>query len=103
MMKSEFESRIGAKVSQEIYAEIEDVYVWHPAIPEVGGKEKIAEIWKMGGIGLIRSMAESAKICREYTMQLEDKMRHIAELQQQIAFAEAEVKEIKSHLDYYKF
>ena len=45
------------------------VYTFHPAIPDVGGKKVLADLYKVGGFGLISGMlvaAESAeKLDRE--------------------------------------
>lgn len=39
MTKQEFEKRIGAEISQKDYSIAEHVYIWHPSISEVEGKE----------------------------------------------------------------
>lgn len=70
MMLSEFEKLVGEEISAGEYAEIEYVYNFHPGIPEVGGKARIAELWKVGGLGLIQSMKAEAKAAE----QREDRM-----------------------------
>ena len=52
MSKNEFETLIGASVTPDQWEVIERVYNFHPDIPNVGGKEKIASIWKSGGDSL---------------------------------------------------
>ena len=42
--------------TQEDYAIVEQVYTWHPAIADVGGKRQIAEIYVHGGMLVIRDM-----------------------------------------------
>lgn len=61
MMKEEFEAVANTTVSAEDYAKIEYVYTFHPLIPEVGGKKKIADIYNLGGMMLIRDMMETAR------------------------------------------
>lgn len=39
MQKREFEEKIGTQVLDEEYEDIEYVYMWHPAIKEVEGKD----------------------------------------------------------------
>lgn len=60
MMKVEFEKRIGASISHEDYAIVEHVYMWHPSIPNVGGKDKIADLYLIGGMDVIRDMDRRA-------------------------------------------
>lgn len=60
MMKAEFEKRINARISQEDYAIVEHVYMWHPAIPNVGGKDKISDLYLIGGMDVIRDMDRRA-------------------------------------------
>lgn len=61
MMKEEFETVAKTEVTVEEYAQIEYVYTWHPLIPEVGGKQKIADIYNLGGMMLIKDMLETAR------------------------------------------
>ena len=65
MMKYEFEKLIEQEVSQKDYEVIEFVYTWHPDIPDVGGKQKIADIWKVGGISLIKDMKRTAEYAKK--------------------------------------
>lgn len=60
MMKQEFEKMIGKEVSEEDYSVINHVYTYHPAINNVDGKKQIADIYNAGGMGVIRSMVETA-------------------------------------------
>ena len=95
MMKSEFEERISATVTPEDYKLIEKVYTYHPIIPEVGGKDKIAEIYKVGGMRLIRDMedtANEAKMIEEAIMQ---KRREIAKLNEEFADLCRELNNLK--------
>lgn len=68
MTKQEFESRIDAEVTPEQYAVVEHVYIWHPSIPNVGGKDILAQIYKLGGMSLIEDMDAR---CRELEVQFE--------------------------------
>lgn len=62
MTKKEFEERVGVVVSSKDYRIIEQVYTYHPAISETGGKHEIATLYETGGMPLIKSMVEAAKI-----------------------------------------
>ena len=73
MMKSEFEELIGKAVSNDDYRVIEFVYMYHPVIDPVSGKKQIAEMWKIGGMGLIADMVKTAKVAE----QLDRRMREL--------------------------
>ena len=61
MTKQEFEQRIGAQISRQDYNVVEKVYMWHPLIPNVCGKDKIAELYKLGGMTLMQDMFARAQ------------------------------------------
>jgi len=45
MMKHEFEKLVDETISEEQYKVVERVYAFHPSIPDVGGKQVIADLW----------------------------------------------------------
>ncbi len=57
MLQEEFESRIGQEVTWDEYKIIDTVYTWYP---EDMTKDRIAEIWKVGGMRVIRDMYPTA-------------------------------------------
>ena len=68
MMKSEFIERLHAipghekdDVTADEYAHIEYVYMFHPSIPDVGGKDTIAHLYAFGGMLVINDMYPRAK------------------------------------------
>lgn len=61
MQKREFEERIGTQVLDEEYEDIEYVYMWHPAIKEVEGKDQIALLYMNFGLSFIRKMLPLAE------------------------------------------
>ena len=61
MMKNEFEARIGSEISAYDYTVIEYVYTNHPSIDDIDGKDQIANIYRIGGMRIIRDMYETAK------------------------------------------
>lgn len=61
MTKQEFEQRIGAQISRQDYNVVEKVYMWHPLIPNACGKDKIAELYKLGGMTLMQDMFARAQ------------------------------------------
>ena len=64
------------------YSEVEYVYTWHPCIDEVTGKDRIAKLWDIGGIRLIRDMMPTAQKAQM--------------LEHKIALAEAQIQKIQS-------
>lgn len=61
MMKHEFEERLGKPVTEKEYKDIEFVYTFHPVISNTEGKTQIAELYKIGGMRLIKDMIPTAK------------------------------------------
>ena len=70
MMKSEFDERVIAivgkpgflPVSDENWTIINQVYTFHPAIPEQGGKEKMAQLYVIFGMTVIKDMEARATL-----------------------------------------
>lgn len=58
MTKQEFENRLedGKTVTREQYKVIEYVYMYHPAIDAVRGKDQIASLYNMFGMAVINDM-----------------------------------------------
>lgn len=59
------------RISDVEWEVVEIVYCSHPAIPDVGGKDVIANLWKVGKLGIIREMLPVAREC----MELEEKIQ----------------------------
>lgn len=72
MKKQEFEERIGGWISDEQYRDIEFVYTWYPRVPNVNGKEVIAQLYKLGGIRLIMDMMPTANAWRKLSIQRDE-------------------------------
>lgn len=89
MMKDEFEKISGIEVSVEDYKEIEFVYMFHPAISDINGKIQIAEIYKNGGMLVIRAMKDMA----ERGKAIEDEM---ARLNKEMEFQKRRFEMLKS-------
>ena len=81
MNKQEFEEKIGGLISVEQYRDIEFVYTWHPSVLNVNGKEMIAQLYKLGGMRLIKDMMPTANAWRKLSI-------HRDELKAQIAVCE---------------
>lgn len=78
MNKQEFEKKIGGWISVEQYWDIEFVYTWHPSVPEFNGKEVIAQLYKIGGMRLIRDMMPTANAWRKLSIQRDELKAQIA-------------------------
>jgi hypothetical protein len=61
MMQSEWMKLTGNNPTDFEWDVIHTVYQYHPAIPETGGKEKLAQLFALGGFGLISDMSRGAK------------------------------------------
>lgn len=67
MMYNEFCELLGSglKVSMDDYKKIEFVYTWSKLIPDYGGKQKIVELFKVGGMELIENLIPAARLNKE--------------------------------------
>lgn len=61
MMKEEFEGLAGKPVTVEEYDKIETVYMFHPLINDVGGKNQIVNFWRLGVIADMYVRAQAIK------------------------------------------
>lgn len=95
MMQSEFEKLIGRRVDDDDYRVIEYVYTWHPAIDNVRGKQQIADLYKIGGMGVISDMIRTAKLAER----LENK---ICAIRGQIRDLQQEIETLSGHMDELK-
>ena len=82
MMKEEFEKIVGETVSNEDYNVIETVYIWHPSISEVSGKDQISSIYRQFGMPVIHDMLETAMYAKELDAQRRQLMRRVDEIDQ---------------------
>lgn len=72
MNQREFTERTGFEPTSEQWEAIHTVYQFHPCIPDVGGKDKLASLFRMGGLGLILGMEGDAK----HAMRLDTAIRN---------------------------
>jgi len=98
MTKQEFEmflQRVPGHESDKVedgeYPYVEYVYMFHPAIPNVGGKDVIAHLYAYGGMLVIRDMYARAK-------KADEAERKIAEIRRDIAGAEKRIAEITAEV-----
>lgn len=71
-MQDEFEKLIGQRVEAYDYKIIEFVYMWHPVINNVTGKQQIADLYKLGGMAVIKGMLDIAKQAEKIQRRIED-------------------------------
>ena len=90
MTKQEFESRLedGKTVTGEQYKVIEYVYMYHPAIDAVRGKDQIAILYDMFGMTVIKDMYPRAAKAEK--------------MEKAIAAARSKVVELTRQLDWLK-
>ena len=91
MNQQEWTQRTKNEPTPEEWVFISQVYTFHPLIGEVTGKEDIAKLFKLGGIGLIESMVSDA----DKAMIFEDEVRHE---QRAIEIAKEAVTEAKERV-----
>lgn len=96
MTKAEFEQRIGAQISRQDYNIVEAVYMWHPLIPNAGGKDKIAELYKLGGMTLMQDMFARAQQLEQKDSDLRHEYATLREKREEIC---ADIKQTKAAIE----
>lgn len=96
MTKQEFEQRIGAQISRQDYNVVEKVYMWHPLIPNACGKDKIAELYKLGGMTLMQDMFARAQQLEQKDTDLRREYATLREKREEIC---VEIKQTKSAIE----
>jgi len=76
MMQSEWTKLTGHNPSDFEWGVIHTVYQFHPTIPDLGGKEKLAQLFALGGFGLMTDMQRAA---REFAEKGEEESKLLAE------------------------
>ena len=72
MMQSEFEKLIGKRIESDDYRVIEYVYMNHPVIDDVKGKQQMADLYKIGGMSIIKDMVKTAKLAASIERKIRD-------------------------------
>ena len=84
MTRQEFENLAGVSVSVDDYKVIETVYVWHPCISEVNGKDEIVKLFQWGGMRIMHDMFWAATKTRDLREELEGHLLEVKRLKQDI-------------------
>lgn len=82
MTQQEFRALAKRDFTDDMYAEIETVYAFHPSISEVGGKKQIADLYNTFGMRVIRDMLPTAIRARDYEARIAQKRHELRELQE---------------------
>ena len=83
MTKAEFEGKLGKEISEKDYSIIEYVYNFHPSISNTEGKTQIAELYKLGGMRLIRDMVQTATQAEALENKIRETNANLADLKMQ--------------------
>lgn len=102
MNKQEFETRIDRKVTPEQFEIINHVYAFHPLIHDVGGKDQIAQLFKLGGMILMQNMYTYVLECEYTEWCISNAEGRIAELQEMLAGCEDRIKTVVEALETYE-
>jgi hypothetical protein len=74
---------------------VETVYNFHPLIPDFGGKEKIAQLFKLGGIGLLSDMLPAARTAQALEEAVREAKNELSLAQARLDSAANLVKEFR--------
>jgi hypothetical protein len=61
MTRSEWLEQTRHEATDAEWEVIHTVYQFHPAVPEVGGKARLAQLFQLGGMGLLTEMLPKAE------------------------------------------
>ena len=84
-MQEEFASRVSKKVSDDDFKLIDFVYMWHPLISEVEGKDQVAYLFNQFGIGIFREMEPKANEAMRIEVEISKLKKEIEKLTQELA------------------
>ena len=82
MTKQEFQALAKRSFTDDVYAEIETVYTFHPSISETEGKKQIAYLYDTFGPRIIKDMLPTAIRARDYETRIAQKKHELRELQE---------------------
>lgn len=83
MLKEEFEERAGRAVTDQEFKIINTVYVFHPSISDVSGKDQIAELYLSFGMTLLLDMFPTAKAAEAFYDRRRELQAELHELAQE--------------------
>lgn len=85
MLKSEFETMTDIEeISDKDYEAIENVYMYHPAIDDIKGKEQIVYLYKEFGMTVIKDMQKRASQYKYTINSINEHERSIQALKQSL-------------------
>lgn len=85
MLKSEFETMADIEeISNQDYKIIENVYMYHPAIDDIRGKEQIVYLYKEFGMTVIKDMEKRALQYKRTLEQINEHERMIMNIKERL-------------------
>lgn len=85
MLKSEFETMTDSEeISNRDYEAVENVYMYHPAIDDIKGKEQIVYLYKEFGMTVIKDMEKRALQYKRTLEQINEHERMIASIKEKL-------------------
>lgn len=73
-----------SELNSHDYSIIELVYTYHPSIPDVDGKSKIAALFALGGMCVIIDMLPTAEAARDLQLESDKLKSRLLEINQQL-------------------
>ena len=83
MTREEFTSRIERAITDEQYAIVEKVYLYHPSIDAVKGKGQIAYLYDTFGMRVILDMLPTAEKAKDLERQMRILREELASVKRQ--------------------
>lgn len=99
MNRTEWTTRTQHEPTEEEWQVITQVYGFHPAIPDVNGKDVLAGLYKVGGMGIIRDMLVTANTAETYYQDVREIEVEMDRKRQAIKQLEEDLVNLRGDLD----
>ena len=96
MMKEEFEKRIGHEICYEDWETVETVYMNHPSIDNVQGKDQLAHLYRNYGMIIIEDMRLRAEKVENVKIRQQNLRNKKHQIDQEIQGLNQEIMELST-------
>lgn len=102
MTHQDFNGLLKKDISQDDFVDVNYVYTFHPAISETEGKKQIAQIYKIGGMQLIRDMMPAAQEAADLEEEKHKAEQNLQAVQDRLRELKSRYKGVGLHGDFGK-
>ena len=84
MLRDEWTAHVGDEPTDEEWFTINRVYMYHPVVSDVSGKDDLASIYQIGGYALIEELAPMAQQMELLCQKRDQAQKRVREYTEQI-------------------